>query len=390
MIQVVIMNPVKSPVLDAVAFEKLRRIAPNMLANQHAARNGAWQVQAVPEEIAFKLSNRCDLRCSHCYQWNEAGYHRQLSGKDMDLAVIAKVLAATRERKSNVYLWGGEPLLYRDWDGLVKLLQQDPRWTSICTNGTMIEKRLEGLLSLSKQLEVSISVDGFEKEHDAVRGQGALAKTIHGLRLLVAQKRAGAYQGEITVNFLITNPMVKKIVDFVAWLEEEGVDTLYVSFPWFLSPTANKNMDAYYQQHFAEQNLFQKPSWYSYNYSLSNGLVNDLALAISQLNERKGSLKLRYNPELTVDELATFINGSDKTAQNKTRCQSIFTRMDIFPDGQVVSCKFFPEFRMGDLTDNNVDSVWLGERFKQQRETITNCGLMPVCAKCNLLYTRGG
>jgi MoaA/NifB/PqqE/SkfB family radical SAM enzyme len=159
MTQVGIMNPVKSPVLDAMTFEKLRRIAPNILANQHAARNGVWQVQSVPEEIAFKLSNRCDLRCSHCYQWNDAGYHRQLSGKDMDLAIIAKVLATTRERKSNVYLWGGEPLLYRNWDGLVKLLQQDPRWTSICTNGTMIEKRLESLLSLSKQLEVSISVD---------------------------------------------------------------------------------------------------------------------------------------------------------------------------------------------------------------------------------------
>jgi radical SAM protein with 4Fe4S-binding SPASM domain len=223
-----------------------------------------------------------------------------------------------------------------------------------------------------------------------VRGQGAFAKTIQGLRLLVAQKRAGAYQGEITVNFLITNSMVNKIVDFVAWLEAEGVDTLYVSFPWFLSPTANQNMDAYYQQHFAEQHLFQQPSWYSYNYSLSNALVDDLAQTISQLKERKGSLKLRYNPELTVDELATFISGSDKAAQNKTRCQSIFTRMDIFPDGQVVSCKFFPEFRMGDLTDNNVESVWLGERFHQQRQTIATCGLMPVCAKCNLLYTRGG
>jgi len=376
--------------LDAAAFEKLRKIAPNILANKHAARNGSWQVQTVPEEIAFKLTNRCDLRCSHCYQWNDDGYHRQLSGKDMDLAIIAKVLAATRERKSNVYLWGGEPLLYRDWDGLVKLLSEDKRWTSVCTNGTFIEKRLDDLLSLSSQLEVSISLDGFEQEHDAVRGQGAFAKTLHGLHLLVAQKRMGTYQGEITVNFLITNPMVQQINAFVAWLEEEGVDTLYVSLPWFLSQQANERMDDYYQQHFGDPQLFQKPSWYSYNYPLSTALIPELAQQLTQLKQRQGRLKLRYNPELTVDELATFISGSHQAAQNKTRCQSILTRMDIFPDGQVVSCKFFPEFRMGDLNDNNVANVWLGERFSQQRQTIAHCGLMPVCAKCNLLYTRGG
>jgi hypothetical protein len=47
--------------LDSAAFEKLRRIAPNFLAGQHAARSGEWQARPVPEEVAFKLTNRCDL-----------------------------------------------------------------------------------------------------------------------------------------------------------------------------------------------------------------------------------------------------------------------------------------------------------------------------------------
>lgn len=388
------MNRLKAPAIDESAFEKLRRIAPNILANEHAARSGRWQARATPEEVAFKLTNRCDLRCSHCYQWNETGYHRQLGGEaksgDLDLAIVAKVLNATRERKSNVYLWGGEPLVYRSWDGLVSLLTEDPRWTSICTNGTLIEKRLEGLLAMSSHLEVSISIDGFEQEHDQIRGKGAFARTLHGLRLLLEQKRAGAYLGEITVNFLVTDQMVNKMVSFVSWLEQEGVDTVYVSFPWFLSQAANTRMDDYYQRHFEGKFKFGKPSWYSYNYSLSVQVIDDLQIGIQQLNERHGRIKLRYNPELTSDELTAFVQGSDQPAQNKTRCQSISTRMDIFPDGQVVSCKFFPEFVMGSLVENDLESVWLGDRFNQQRETISRCGLMPVCAKCNLLYTRGG
>ena len=63
--------------------------------------------------------------------------------------------------------------------------------------------------------------------------------------------------------------------------------------------------------------------------------------------------------------------------------------MDVFPDGEVVSCKFFPEFRVGNLQQESVLDVWHGARFNQVRETVSSCGLMPVCAKCNLLYTRG-
>jgi radical SAM protein with 4Fe4S-binding SPASM domain len=63
--------------------------------------------------------------------------------------------------------------------------------------------------------------------------------------------------------------------------------------------------------------------------------------------------------------------------------------MDVFPDGEVVSCKFFPEFRVGNLHEAGVEEVWKGQRFDQVRETVSRCGLMPVCAKCPLLYTRG-
>ncbi|MDO9031048.1 MAG: radical SAM protein, partial [Hydrogenophaga sp.] len=269
------------PVLDEAAFEKMRRIAPNLLASQHAAREGRWQARTLPEEVAFKLTNRCDLRCSHCYQWNERGYHRQLApsakGGELDLAIVAKVLAATRERKSNVYLWGGEPLVYRDWDGLCDLLEADPRWTSICTNGTQIEKRLDSLIRISQQLEVSVSIDGFEAEHDAVRGKGAWSRTLAGLRALVAQKRAGAYRGEVTVNYLITGPMVGQSTRFIDFLEQEGIDTVYVSFPWFLSDAAHRRMDDYYARHFAWPAAFGRPSWYSYDFSLAPELLPTLA-----------------------------------------------------------------------------------------------------------------
>ena len=63
--------------------------------------------------------------------------------------------------------------------------------------------------------------------------------------------------------------------------------------------------------------------------------------------------------------------------------------MDVFPNGEVISCKFFPEFSVGDMKKDSVYDVWHGEHFTKLRETIDKCGLMPVCSKCSLLYSRG-
>jgi radical SAM protein with 4Fe4S-binding SPASM domain len=61
----------------------------------------------------------------------------------------------------------------------------------------------------------------------------------------------------------------------------------------------------------------------------------------------------------------------------------------VFPNADVVSCKFFPEFAVGNLEAATLSDIWQGQSYDRVRETVARCGLMPVCAKCNLLYTRG-
>jgi radical SAM protein with 4Fe4S-binding SPASM domain len=148
-------------------------------------------------------------------------------------------------------------------------------------------------------------------------------------------------------------------------------------------------MDRYFAEHYSWYSNYQPPSWYSYNFRIDPVYVDELNAQVARLDARRWQLKLRYNPPLDSNDMRPFIHGSDKPAQNKTQCHSIRTRMDIFPNGDVVSCKFFPEFRMGNLQEASVADIWHGKRFNQVRETVSKCGLMPVCAKCNLLYTRG-
>jgi radical SAM protein with 4Fe4S-binding SPASM domain len=378
--------------LDAAAFEKLRRIAPNQSEYRRTEPSEAWRARPLPEEVAFKLTNRCDLRCAHCYQWNPKGYHHKLRSGDLDLKIIEKVLIATRPVKSNVYLWGGEPLLYRHWKGMMELLEREQRWTSICTNGTFLQERMDSLFRISNRLEIVLAMDGFEAEHDGLRGDGAFGRVLAGVRTLVQAHAAGRYGGEITVNCVIQDAMIGRLQTLVKFLEAEGVHTVYLSFPWYLSEEACGRMDAHVAAHFPWLTLpplDRNPSWYSYNFRLDASRLDALQADLLAVDTTPWRLKLRYNPELTTDEMAEFLAGSDRPAQNKKRCVVHRARMDVFPNGEVISCKFFPEFAVGDLKQAEVIDIWKGERFDRVRETVARCGLMPVCAKCNLLYTRG-
>jgi radical SAM protein with 4Fe4S-binding SPASM domain len=388
------MKPKSDVNVDRIAFEKMKRIVPSFLAANRKDTPSEYDIRTTPEEIAFKLTNRCNLRCQHCYQWNENGHHHNLDkakqNEDLDFAVIEKVFAATKSVNSNLYLWGGEPLIYQDWDKLVDLLVEDPRWTSICTNGIWIEKQLASILKISEKLEMYIAVEGFKEEHDGIRGKGSYDKTMQGIDLLLEHKRLGTYKGEILINCVITENMVDRLYELMEFWEEKGVDTVYLSFLWYLSDQTSSKMDRYFASNLSflptDNN---KPSWYAYKYSLNPDLIDPLIDELNRVNERTWKVKLRYNPALDIDEIKEFILGSDKPAQNKTKCVAIKTRMDVFPSGEVTSCKFFPEFSMGDLTTDSVQDVWHSDKFNRVRATVDTCGLMPVCSKCNLLYARG-
>ncbi len=388
------MKPKSDVKIDRTAFEKMKKIAPGFLAANREDASSEYFVRAVPEEIAFKLTNRCNLRCQHCYQWNEDGHHHNLDraeqNEDLDIAVIEKVFAATNAVKSNVFLWGGEPLIYREWDKLVDLLERDPRWTSICTNGIWIEKQLSSLLKISDKLEMYVAVEGFQDEHDGIRGKGSYEKTMQGIDLLLEQKRLGKYRGEISINCVITANIVDRLYELLEFWEEKGVDTVYLSFLWYLSDQTSAKMDTYFSNNLSFLPTENgKPSWYAYKYKLDPDLIDPLITELNRVNNRSWKIKLRYNPAVDIDEIRDFILGSDKPAQQKTKCLAIKNRMDIFPSGEVISCKFFPEFSVGDLSTSSLPEVWHSDKFKQVRATVDTCGLMPVCSKCSLLYSRG-
>lgn len=386
------MKPKSHVKLDIVAFQKMKRIMPGLLAAKR--RSGAdVDVPELPEEVGLKLTNRCNLRCAHCFQWNDEGHHHDMpldeQRRDLDFSIIEQVFAATHAKQSNIYIWGGEPLLYRDWNRLAQLLARDPRWTAICSNGLLVERRLASILPMSDRLEIMIGLEGFAEQHDAIRGAGTFSKTVDAIDLLVAERKADRYRGQVSINCVVSEPMVGHLESFVEHFEGRGVDAIYLSLLWYLSDDTSCMMDRYVASHLPEMQVDGRPSWHAYKQRLDPGVGEGLMDEFRRIEARRWQTRVRFLPSLELDEIPEFLTGSHRPAQGKTRCGAIHSRMDVMPNGDVVSCKFFPEFVVGNLGESDVAAAWYSEPFARVREVIDAEGLMPVCSKCSLLYARG-
>lgn len=345
---------------------------------------------------SFHRTNRCNLRCAQCFQWSDFGFHRELpvwdQKQELSFSIIERVFNDTQPVQASVYLWGGEPLLYTAWDSLIALLEADPRWTTLCTNGLTLKTKLDSLLRISTHLALLVSVDGFETEHDTLRGAGTFKKVMGGLEAVLEAKQAGEYKGEISVCCVVTEPMVTRLFEFASFFEGKGINTLYFNLPWYIHPDSAERMDQYFDHHFGwlseDHSATKSNSWHSYQYHLDPGLVPALAEQVQRISDTSWPIRVRFQPHVELHELDGFIRGSETPVQNRTKCLSIATRLNILPSGGVTTCKLFPEFTVGNLHDSSLEEIWSGVTARQARQVLSG-GLTPICSKCVQLYLHG-
>jgi len=136
-----------------------------------------------PLVLMLEPSHACNLRCTGCGRVREYAdtMQRRLS--------IEQCLAAVEECGAPIVsVCGGEPLAYPGIEVLIERLMQRRKHVYLCTNGTLLAKKLPGLRPHGR-LFVNVHLDGMEATHDRlVEREGVFAAAVEGIRAAV---RAG-------------------------------------------------------------------------------------------------------------------------------------------------------------------------------------------------------
>jgi MoaA/NifB/PqqE/SkfB family radical SAM enzyme len=144
-----------------------------------------------PPSLSIEITKECPLQCPGCYAFDAAHLGgstqlRQLSDFKGD-QLVSRVLALIDEHKPlHVSLVGGDPLVrYREVELLLPEIERRGVHTQIVTSAFRV---IPGQWTAFKKLNVVVSIDGLQPEHDARRKPATyerILKNIQGARITV-------------------------------------------------------------------------------------------------------------------------------------------------------------------------------------------------------------
>ncbi|MHB0937271.1 MAG: radical SAM protein [Armatimonadota bacterium] len=190
---------------------------PALLAELHSAVAGAPVARV--RDAKFKVTARCNLRCSFCRFWREEAPAEL--GTEEALSVVDD-LAALDCRK--VHFSGGEPTLRADLPQLVERVARRGMRAALTTNGTCLTEELATALVAAGLFSATLSLDSATPEvHDRLRGvKGTHKRALRGLRALLRAKRRLKSKLRVRLNMVLTRHNYAEYPEVLALAGELG------------------------------------------------------------------------------------------------------------------------------------------------------------------------
>lgn len=167
-----------------------------------------------PYQIAFDITNKCNLRCLHCY--NASGENTVLQHELSDDEVLSFIKSLLPLKLLNFCFCGGETLLRRNviYEG-IRLLRNSGIKASLVTNGILATEEVVRELYLSGLNNIQFSIDGINaSSHDKLRNkQGVFSQ------VMAALDNARKYDMDISVAFSPTSFNITEIAELHSYLE---------------------------------------------------------------------------------------------------------------------------------------------------------------------------
>jgi MoaA/NifB/PqqE/SkfB family radical SAM enzyme len=184
-----------------------------------------------PIHIRIKPTNICNHNCSYCSYQNSYG---QL-GKDMnggDFIPYSKMVEIMNDCidmkvKAITFSGGGEPLMYRNIDGVFRHLYGNKIKLGMLTNGILLSDEL-AKIALKCCTWIRISMDGWDpKSYAEYRGcpESNFDRLMDNIRKAVASK-SGCVIG---VNIIVDGKNAEHLYDMVKMVYELGVRSIKIS-----------------------------------------------------------------------------------------------------------------------------------------------------------------
>ena len=139
-----------------------------------------------PHQITFDITNKCNLRCLHCY--NNSGENEYINQELNDAEVLSFIDEFKDIKLLNFCFCGGEPLLRSDLitEATRRLKEYECENIALVTNGFYLTEELLDKLINNGLTKIQVSLDGIKAEsHNYLRNNSdAFRYAINAIELI--------------------------------------------------------------------------------------------------------------------------------------------------------------------------------------------------------------
>ncbi|WP_028561748.1 radical SAM protein [Paenibacillus pinihumi] len=344
-----------------------------------------------PLILTILLTYNCNLKCSFCGQNDirrnakslvENGFKMALELEQIELILDDAVASGIR----HVNLWGGEPLLHPQIFEIIHAIKKRYMRCFMVTNGTKLEELAEQIVA-SKLDFLQVSIDAEGDKHDKVRNhKGLYAKIQRGINKINGMKRIFPIISSSTV---IIPDNVDYLSDIADRVIEDGFSTsffqLLMSYP--------KDVIQEYKERLVEDYGFSYDDFKVIDSFEGEDITpeqykNGIGQA-NQMKERHGKLVTYPDIFQEPDDYKVYLQTRGPIPRDKTKgCWSIDHKINVQPNGDVVLCPDFPDFKLGNLFEQSIMDIWNSEKRIKFLEDFYGGKPLPICYKCCQLWDK--
>lgn len=298
-----------------------------------------------PFFVSYQVTLRCNRKCVFCNAWKLKTF------SELDTEEAKKVVGELGDFGVGALgITGGEPLIRRDLEEIAACAKRKGLIVGVNTNGTLLNaKRAKSISNVFDT--VFVSLDGFEKTHDAIRGEnGTFREAVAGLKNLIAVK----HDCTVGVNFVLNNMNYREFIPFCNWIRNLGV--LVTLFPVA-----------------GEDNFVT-------DYSIPMGEVDGF---VHEVLREKASNPLLGTSEKVIELIPKFVKG-----EMPHICDAGRLYLGVSPTGELRICPIgpnTPEWQVGSLVTSSMTELMNTSRFRQVLEARKHCS--PCLAGCTTPYS---
>jgi len=304
--------------------------------------------------IQLHLTERCNLRCKHCYQNGSRPDEMSLSEIQSVLDEIGDMINDWTEAYEvdfacSFNITGGEPFLRQDIFNVLEELKNKGFDTYLLSNGTLINPEIAAAVAKLQIKGVQISVEGPENIHDAIRGSGSFALSVKGIRNLVD---TGI---NVTLNTTLSGMNAPYFMDVIDLASSLGVQK--VGFSRLVPSGSGREMLDTMLKKEELENLYNKI------FTLTPG----------------GLQIVTGDP--VASQMRNSVADSDEEPFPSGGCAAGVSGMTILPDGTITPCRRLP-IAIGNVRKDSLREIWASsETLRELRDKSRYKGKCGQCSR---------